>query len=70
MRTDADQLLTPAELAERLHASPATLAGWRYKGTGPKFIKAGRMVLYRVADVDAWLTEKTRQSTEEVYRVA
>lgn len=64
------QLLTPAELAKQLHSTPATLAGWRYKGMGPKFVKTGRKVLYRATDVDAWLTEKTQQGTGEVSRVA
>lgn len=70
MTTATPQLLTPAELAEQLHSTPATLAGWRYKGMGPQFIKTGRKVLYRATDVDAWLTEKTQQSTGEVSRVA
>jgi len=29
-----------------------TLANWRSKGRGPKFLKVGRKVLYRNLDID------------------
>lgn len=49
---------TPAELAERLCCSPATLAEWRCKGVGPRFIKFGlskqARVRYSEAEVEAW----------------
>lgn len=32
-----------------------TLADWRCKGTGPAYIKVGRLVRYRLADLDAWM---------------
>ncbi|MGO2327630.1 helix-turn-helix transcriptional regulator [Glutamicibacter arilaitensis] len=35
----------------------------RYKGTGPKFVKAGKSVLYRVSDVNDWLDQQTRERT-------
>jgi hypothetical protein len=50
--------LTPAELAERIGLSPDTLATWRCRGVGPKFIKYGTSqqarVRYPVAEVEAW----------------
>jgi hypothetical protein len=54
---------TPAQVAEVLHTTEANLAQLRYRGTGPKFIKAGRRVLYRWADVNAWLDANTAQMT-------
>lgn len=57
------QLLTTRELAEKLHKTAAALAQWRYKGTGPKFIKIGGTVQYRASDVETWLNEQTRTQT-------
>ena len=37
-------LAEPAEVAEYLHTTTASLAHDRYKGTGPKFIKRGNRV--------------------------
>ncbi|WP_159800876.1 helix-turn-helix transcriptional regulator [Arthrobacter zhaoguopingii] len=58
------ELLTPAELADRLSTSVAQLANWRYQGTGPRFIKTGaKLVRYRAVDVEAWLDAQTRQQS-------
>lgn len=54
-----------AEAAEQLRLSSSTLAKWRMAGTGPKFIKAGRRVLYREQDLIEWLSESARRSTSE-----
>jgi hypothetical protein len=35
------------------------MQSWRYAGRGPRFIKLGRMVRYRVADVDELLRANT-----------
>jgi hypothetical protein len=37
----------------------------RYRGTGPKFIKRGRRVLYRWADVNAYLDANTVLRTDD-----
>jgi predicted DNA-binding transcriptional regulator AlpA len=57
------ELLTAAELAEKLHKTAAALAQWRYKGVGPKFVKIGGGVRYRASDVEAWLDAQTRTQT-------
>lgn len=56
-------LLTSAELGHRLGKSPGALAQWRYLGVGPRFIKAGKSVRYRLSDVESWLDQQTRQQT-------
>jgi len=33
-----------------------TLRGWRAQGRGPKFVKVGRLVKYRLSDVEDFLT--------------
>jgi hypothetical protein len=58
-------LATPVEVAEYLRTTTAALAQDRYKGTGPKFIKRGRRVLYRWSDVLEWLDRNTIKRTDE-----
>jgi hypothetical protein len=58
-------LAVPAEVAQYRHTTTAALAQDRYKGTGPKFIKRGRRVLYRWSDVLEWLDRNTIQRTDE-----
>lgn len=70
MDAERRPFFTPGELADHLRMSNATLAGWRYKGIGPRFVKVGKRVLYRPADVDAWLEEQTRQGTADAPAVA
>ena len=62
--TDTKPLhLTPREAADRLRTSANTLANWRTKGGGPRFIKLGRKVLYPVAEIEAFEQRGLRQST-------
>lgn len=56
---------TPKQAAERLHLSTHTLAKWRVRGTGPKFVKAGRMVIYLEDDLDSFLSERRHNATAE-----
>ena len=51
--------LTPKELVSRWRGSVniRTLANWRAKKTGPKYIKAGRQILYDVKHVEQWEKE-------------
>jgi predicted DNA-binding transcriptional regulator AlpA len=58
-----DTLITPQELAENLGTTVGTLSQWRYLGKGPKFVKTGRSIRYRVADVTVWMQENTRSQS-------
>jgi predicted DNA-binding transcriptional regulator AlpA len=55
------QHLSPADLAAREGVPLETVYGWNKTRTGPPFMKVGRHVRYRVADVIAW--EKSRTIT-------
>lgn len=46
---------TPAELASVLDVTPETLTEWRYKRVGPDYVKLGKGVMYRAADVEEWM---------------
>ncbi|WP_205873467.1 DNA-binding protein [Mycobacterium camsae] len=58
-------LATPQQVAEALHTTAARLAQDRYRGTGPRFIKHGRRVLYRWTDVHAYLDANTVTRTDD-----
>ena len=57
MTTASDFIGGPQELHEFLGGlvPVRTIYGWRTKGEGPKAYKVGKRVLYRRADVEAWL---------------
>ncbi len=57
--------LVQQEAAAYLRLSPRTLERHRVAGTGPRFTKLGRRVVYALAELDAWATARTFQSTSE-----
>ncbi len=57
---EASDLVDEVGLARRLKVARSTLQNWRYTGRGPRWIKLGRLIRYRVADVDAFLAANTR----------
>jgi len=61
-----DTLLTQNEAAELLRLSPRTLERHRVTGNGPKFMKAGKRVLYSDSELKNWLAVNTYQSTSEI----
>lgn len=46
--------LSPQELAERYGLPVQTLYGWRVKHKGPRAMRIGKHVRYRIEDVLAW----------------
>ena len=48
------QHLDQNALADRWLLSPRTLEQWRWQGRGPKFLKVGARVIYRLEDVEAF----------------
>lgn len=58
--------LTPKDVAAILHTTEAGLAQMRYRGIGPKFVKAGpRKVIYTRQHVEEYLAENTCQRTDD-----
>jgi excisionase family DNA binding protein len=53
------------EAADYVRLTKSTLDQWRTAGKGPRFIKAGRKVLYDVADLDRWLEAHKQKSTAD-----
>lgn len=55
--------LRPNELAARWGLHPNTLGVWRHVGKGPKFVKVGSKVLYRMEEVKAYEEKHLQRST-------
>lgn len=56
-----ETLMLPAEVAELLGVRPQTLTAWRHRHRGGKlpYVKIGRMVRYRAADVERFIKTRT-----------
>jgi predicted DNA-binding transcriptional regulator AlpA len=61
--------LTQEEAAQFTRLSPRTLERMRLNGTGPKYTKAGRRVIYSRESIRLWLEKRTYQSTSDVAAV-
>ena len=53
-----NRLLKPREAAAYLGSSVSALSQYRALGIGPLYFKIGKMVRYRISDIDKWLEEK------------
>ena len=51
----ANDYLTPKEAADALRCSVAALVRFRQERRGPAFVRVGRLVRYKHADLTAWL---------------
>jgi predicted DNA-binding transcriptional regulator AlpA len=55
-------ILTEKELAQSYKHSVSLARKWRRTGEGPPFIRlGGKLIRYRRADVEAWLTGQRRE---------
>ena len=57
------QNLDQKRLADRWLLSPRTLEQWRWQGKGPKFLKIGGKVVYRLQDIEAFEAENLHINT-------
>ena len=60
-----DHLITDAELADWIRYEVRSVRNLRYSGRGPRFVKVGRLIRYRVKDVTEWLESNIRTSTSD-----
>jgi hypothetical protein len=59
----ADEMITPAQLAQEWQTSEVSLAQQRYRGKGPRFVKLGARVMYRRTDIREYLDANTVEQT-------
>jgi hypothetical protein len=58
-----ETMLTTEEVAALIRTTPAGVANMRYRGVGPRGIRAGKRVLYRESEVLAWLDSRADEPT-------
>ena len=59
----ATTMLRAADLAERWNTTSGALSVRRQRGTGPAYVKAGRSVLYPLAEVERYEAANLRTVT-------
>jgi len=57
--------LRTADAAAYCGSTKSTFEKYRLTGEGATYSKLGRVVVYDIADLDAWLESKKRRSTSE-----
>lgn len=60
-----DSLLSQKQAARILGLSVRTLERHRVAGTGPRWVRLGRLVRYRERDLDDWVSRSLRTSTSD-----
>lgn len=65
-KSTTSQFLTRREAAEFLNIAKSTLDAWATRGGGPAYIKMGRAVRYRPADLLEWAESRLTRNTSEV----
>lgn len=51
--------ITTIEAAEYVGCGPDALRAWRRSGLGPRFYRAGRLIRYRIEELDAWIARNS-----------
>lgn len=62
----ADKHLTIRDLAEREGVSLPTVYRWNSLGAGPRYMKIGKHVRYKLADVVKWENSRYANAGDEV----
>jgi len=60
------RLLTQRDAATLLRLSERTLERLRLQGGGPLYVKAGRAVRFREADLEEWIDARVVSSTSAI----
>lgn len=58
--------LNQVQLSRRWRLSPRTLERWRWLGQGPRYLKIGGRVVYRIADIEVFEAAQLQTPREKV----
>jgi len=50
-----DRVLSLEEASRYLNVSPAAIRTWKREGKAPAYFRAGKLLRFRKADLDAWI---------------
>jgi hypothetical protein len=57
--------LNQVDLSRRWSISPRTLERWRWLQAGPRYLKIGGRVVYRLEDVESFEAAQTKNNTDK-----
>jgi len=66
MTDSAVRHMSQYELGRRWRISPRTLERWRWLREGPRYLKIGGRVVYRVEDIEAYEADRTHETDATV----
>lgn len=58
--------LTAEDLSKRWGIATHTLSQWRWSSRGPRYMKVGRRILYRLNEIEAFEEHMLRRNTTEI----
>lgn len=56
--------LSQQQVADRWSVSPRTLEKWRWDKIGPRYLKIGNRVVYRIADIEEYEKSCLRETLQ------
>lgn len=60
--------VTPQEVAEMIPGlTVKKLAEWRYEHRGPRYRKLGRLVLYAIDELEAWIEASAMEGSDDAH---
>lgn len=62
-----DRLMDQGDVADMLGISTKTLENWRWRKTGPRYFKIGRLARYRMADVQEFIQTLIEQEVAQAH---
>jgi hypothetical protein len=62
------EVVTPREAAQHLKVAEKTLNNWRCKCRGPKYVKMGGIILYRLSDLNDFINASVVEPSLNVLR--
>lgn len=67
--TSPTALLSPRQAADFLGVKTRTLKTWRWRGSGPSYVrlgnKNGARIMYRLSDLEDWVGARVYRSTSD-----
>lgn len=58
----SQQYMTVEEVAELTRSTPSAVYQWRARGIGPRAFNIGKRLLFKPADVQAWIDSHSDES--------